>query len=419
MKKIMRKLPPMSGRQDFIFNMFGSTCNAAVSVLLLMFVSQILGEENSGLFALAFPLAQMFYVVAAFEVRNVQITDVQKQFSFSTVMTFRLITILVMAISCVCFILGKHYLGPKGLMIGLFCVYMAILAISDAYQGLMHLNGYLSLAGKSLGYRTVTSAVAYVITLVITQDLIISAIPMIIVAFIWVLVYDIPICRNFDTLHLEVDFKVLKNLFLSAFPLFLSVFLQQYILNAPKLAIDAHLGAVEQSQYGYLIMPVAFINLFSIFIFRPQLVTLSNSYASGDLKDFKKRIFKLFGWIAAATVFCMVVGYLIGIPVLNILYNTELDAYRMLFVLLMFSGGLGAAASLAITMLTVMKKQHYGLISFGAVALFSLIVPSMLVEDIGFTGAAYAYTIEMALLFLGLMITYWIALRKRKKELTQ
>lgn len=418
MKKLVYNLPVISEKKNVIFNMFGSGANAAVSALLLIFVSRILGESGAGLFALTFPTAQMLYTVATFEVRNVQITDVKKEFSFADVFGYRILSVILMALVCGSFILWKGYGGEKALLLALFCAYMAVLAFSDAFQGLLHLNGHLDLAGKSLGYRVLSCAAGFIITLIITKNLLISAVSMIAVALLWVLFYDIPYCRNYGKLQMTMRPAVLKALFFSALPLFLSVFLQQYIFNAPKYAIDSFLSETEQSHYGFLIMPTSFINLFSIFVFRPQLVGLSKKYANNDLGAFSKTVIKLFVWIIFATIFALVAGAVLGIPVLNFLYNTTLDSYRLVLLLLLFSGGLNACSSLTITLLTVMRKQKYGLIAFGIVAFFSMFVAEYLVRKYALTGAGIAYFFEMLLLFLALIFIYCLCIYKKHKEVS-
>ena len=83
MKRLVFKLPGKSAKKDFIFNMYGSMSVSFVSVILLIAVSHILGEESAGVFSLSYSTAQMLYTLAAFEVRNIQVTDTKGEFEFS------------------------------------------------------------------------------------------------------------------------------------------------------------------------------------------------------------------------------------------------------------------------------------------------------------------------------------------------
>ena len=74
-------------------------------------------------------------------------------------------------------------------------------------------------------------------------------------------------------------------MFLCALPLFLSSFMHQYIFNSPKYAIEEALTKTDQAHYGYLVMPVFVINLLSLFVFRPQLITLSSDWAEKRFKS--------------------------------------------------------------------------------------------------------------------------------------
>ena len=131
MKKHSYKLPERSAKKDFVFNMFGSTANAAVSVLLLVIVSHLAGETGAGIFSLCFTTAQMMYTVAAFELRNIQVTDAKREFTFSDVLTFRFITIIVMLIASAVVVAVRGFSGTKAVLTLLLCLYMAMLSVSD------------------------------------------------------------------------------------------------------------------------------------------------------------------------------------------------------------------------------------------------------------------------------------------------
>ena len=406
MKKHSYKLPERSAKKDFVFNMFGSTANAAVSVLLLVIVSHLAGETGAGIFSLCFTTAQMMYTVAAFELRNIQVTDAKREFTFSDVLTFRFITIIVMLIASAVVVAVRGFSGTKAVLTLLLCLYMAMLSVSDVFEGNLHRNGYLFLAGTGLGCEVFLAAVAFSATLAITGNLIVSVIPMIAVIILWVCLFDIPFSNNFSGDGIKLRPKIIKKLFFATLPLFLSVFLNQFAFNTPKYAIDDYLTEIDQSHYGFLIMPAFFINLLSIFVFRPQLVSLAEKWNKKDFSGFKKTVTNLYVWVVAATVFAMIAGFVFGIPVLNILYNTHLNDYRGLFMLLLLGGGFSAGSTLSVTMLAVIRKQKYGIIAYIITAVLAAFLPGILVRKIGFAGAVYSYVIEMAVLFAALFTIF-------------
>ena len=420
MKTYVYKLPPKSSKSDFIFNMFGSLANAAVSVILLVVVSRVSDEVTAGVFSLAYSTAQMMYTICVFEMRNIQVTDAKREFSFASVCMFRILTISAMWLFFIVFAFIQGYRGEKLVVIAILTVYMSLLSLSDLFQGNLHLNGYLGVAGKSLGIQVVLSSTVFAVSLAITKNLTLAAILMAFAALAWMLLYDVPMNRNFTSDAPKFDVSVQRRIFLCAAPLFLSSFIHQYIFNAPKYAIDSMLTSVEQSHYGYLIMPASFINLLSIFVFRPQLVPLSKNIAEGEYKKFAKTVAVLYLWILIVTAVALICGYFIGIPVLEFLYNSDLSGKRGILIIVLVSGSFSASCSLTGTLITIMRKQKYSLIAYIITFVVSLFLPPKLVSSNGVRGAAVSYIVEMAVLFLImfiiLIVVFWKARNKTQNE---
>ncbi|MBQ8794430.1 MAG: lipopolysaccharide biosynthesis protein [Clostridia bacterium] len=408
MKRLVFKLPGKSAKKDFIFNMYGSVSVSFVSVILLIAVSRILGEESAGVFSLSYSTAQMLYTLAAFEVRNIQVTDTKGEFEFSECLAFRTVTVLAMLTFAICFVFIKGFDTEKTIAILLLCIYMAFMALGEVFQGNMHKNGYLHLSGFSLGTSVVFAAGVFIVSMLITGKLLISIIPMIMAMVLWVCLFDIPVASNFSAPRFKFTFEKIKKLFLYTFPLIISVFINQYSLNCPKYAIDKYLTAVDQSHYGYLVMPAFCINLLSMFVFRPQILTLSKKWGAKEYKGFNKIALLLFGWIIIATAVVILGGYLLGIPVLNLLYNTNLNDQKQWLMVLLIGGGFSAASSLCCMLVAVTRKQNCALIAYVTSTAVALVLPNVLVKNMGFAGAPISYLIQNAVLFLGLFTVLFI-----------
>ena len=416
MKAYVYKLPPESQKKNFLFNMIGSLTNAIVSLSLMIVVSYITNSTVAGVFSIAFSTAQMMYTVCVFEMRNIQVTDAKREFSFEHISMFRMITIAAMWLFFIVFVIVRGFDKETVLVMIAITFYMTAAAMSDLFQGNLHRNGYLSIAGRSLACQVALMAIAFSVTLIITKKLIAAAITMPIVVTAWIFIHDVPYNNNFNKFKPKFEFSIFKKMFLCALPLFLSSFMHQYIFNSPKYAIEETLSRADQAHYGYLVMPVFAINLLSIFIFRPQLISLSSDWANGKIQSFKKTVVKLYLWVAAVTVAALVGGYLLGIPVLELLYNAELSSKKSIFMVLLVSGGFSAASTLTLTLFTTMRKQKLCLIAYGVTIIFALIMPDIMTVKWGLMGAALSYLCEMALLFVMMFVMFLFNVRRKKDE---
>ena len=412
MKGYIYKLPPESQKKNFLFNMLGSLTNAFASLALMVIVSYVTGSAVAGMFSVAFSTAQMMYTICVFEMRNIQVTDAKREFSFSNISMFRLITIAAMWIFFAVFVWIRGFDKETILVMIAITVYMTAAAISDLFQGNLHRHGYLSIAGRSLACQVALMAVAFSVTLVITKNLLMAAAVMPIAVIVWIFVHDIPFNNNFEKFRPKFVFSTQKKMLLCALPLFLSSFLHQYIFNSPKYAIEDALTKTDQAHYGYLIMPVFVINLLSLFVFRPQLIKLSSDWAEKKIKSFKKTVVKLYLWVAIVTIAALAGGYLLGIPVLELFYNAELSDKRAIFMVLLISGGFSAASTLTLTLFTTMRKQKLCLIAYAATIIFALVMPDIMTARWGLMGAALSYLCEMAMLFVIMFGLFVIKLKK-------
>lgn len=409
------KLPQQSSRKNFLFNMIGSLTNAIVSLTLMIVVSYFTDKSTAGVFSIAFSTAQMMYTICVFEMRNIQVTDAKREFSFRHISMFRLLTIAAMWIFFVVFAIVRGFDKETVLVMIVITLYMTVGSMSDLFQGNLHRNGYLSIAGRSLACQVALMAISFTVTLIITRELLYAAIAMPIAVTIWIFVHDIPFNNNFDKFRPKFELNAISKMFLCALPLFLSSFLHQYIFNSPKYAIEGVLSKADQANYGYLVMPVFAINLLSIFVFRPQLITLSEDWANGNFKGFKKTATKLYVWVALVSALALGGGYLLGIPVLELLYNADLSNEKMVFMVLLLSGGFSAASTLTLTLFTTMRKQVLCLIAYGATIVFALIMPDIMTSAWGLMGAALSYLCEMAMLFVIMFVMFLISMWRKKR----
>ena len=104
---------------------------------------------------------------------------------------------------------------------------------------------------------------------------------------------------------------------------------------------------------------------------------------------------------------------MLGIPVLELLYNAELSDKKMVFMVLLLSGGFSAASTLTLTLFTTMRKQKLCLVAYTATIIFALIMPTIMTSKLGLMGAALSFLCDMALLF----VTRSTISRFRKKHL--
>lgn len=415
-KRIMIGAEVSSDKSDFIWNMLGSAIYSFASMILTFLTIRIMGESEGGVFSIALTLSQMLIYIAYFEMRTYQVTDAKNEFTFREYYTTKLITCAAMMVMSVCFILIKGYDYHKALIVLLMCIYRMIDGFADVFESQFHKDGRLDIAGKSLAYRTVLSVGIYFIVLAVTNNLVIALLMAIVVAVFGLIVCDIVVYREFGAIQVKFDKEKICKILKSCFPLFIGVFLWTYILSASRIAVDDVMDSKAQAYYQVLFLPVSVINLFAGFLFRPMLTKLTDLYKTKEYGSFFKIVWKLIGIMLVFTVICMAGAYIVGIPVLELIVNLDLEKYKGLFTFLIAAGGVNAIAFIWYYVLTIFRSQKMIIAGYVIAAVLAYIISPIFVEKQGLYGAGISYFVVVFTLNLIFMATIFGKYMKLKKS---
>lgn len=404
----------VANKEKYLWNTLGSLCAALSSIVLLSAVTRISGADRGGIFTLAYSTAQMLETVGMLEIRPVQSTDVRHVNPFSTYYSLRILSCIVMMLGGLFYMLATGATGEKAIVILLLCAYKMLDAFADVFQGLYQLYDRIDLAGQELFYRTAVSTGLFLLILLLSDNLTAACLAMVLFSLMWIIVFDLPIGKRFEHFSFCFDKRGFSLLLTACFPLFVGTFAQNYVLNAPKYAIDRHMDHVAQNSYGFLAMPAFVINLFSLFFFRPLLTQMAERWASGQTEHFRKLCRKCVLWIAGMTLFAEFVTFLLGIPVLSAFSGRDLSMYRADLMILMLAGAASAVIVLMSSVLTCMRVQRYNLIAYAAGFISALLFAGLLVKAYGIRGGAMSFLLANSCMTVILFAIYGLSIRKKQ-----
>lgn len=391
-------------KSSVFWNMMSSGINSVVSMFLLLIVTRINGVEDAGIFSLGFSTAQMMLTIGNYGMRNYQVTDLKNKYSMNIYLASRIMTNILMMLVVFVFVSVEGYYFEKAFVTVLLCLLKATDAFDDIYGGYYQKNGRLDISGKLMTIRIGFYVIVFCFVLLITRNLIIACMSAIAASM---LALCCLICSTRDLFKLEYpEWNVKKIMYLlrECFPLCISSFLLIYMGNAPKYAIDAYLSELDQACYNYLFMPCFVINLFVGFALQPLLVRMSQSWLHRQYKKFLRLCSVIFGGAIIIAVIIVVVGRAIGCQILSLVFGVELVRYIDVLTVLLIGGGFFAFAVIEQAILTVMRRQIYLLIGFGAASAVAFVISDPLVERFGLLGAGWAYAISAGVLFVVLAV---------------
>lgn len=400
-----------TNKRNYIWNACAGILNAGQSVVLLMAIKRIFGLETAGIFALSFSNANLFLNPGNFGVRNFQTTDIDENYSFQDYIWHRILITSSMFIIAFCYLLYTghkySYSYSKYLIFIILMLYKTVDCYEEVFDGRLQQRGCLYIANQVVIARLVISSSVIIICSLITKDIIISLTLGTIVAAAVSLIALNGRKGKIQYLHGPFCFPQVKGIFLSCFPLFLGYFMSLYLTNAPKYSIDHILDENSQAIYNFIAMPAFVINLLNTFMYQPILVDIRIALVRKEKKSFIRLVNRVMLFLGFISVMVLLLGYHLGIPLLTILYATNLEKYKYDFMIILLGSICLAISGFCFTMLTIIRQQKI----IPAVYFISVFVALFLIDPLvakyGIRGATEAYCIIMfvnAMIFLPMTI---------------
>ncbi|MCH3942546.1 MAG: lipopolysaccharide biosynthesis protein [Atopobiaceae bacterium] len=393
-------------RSAYVWNTAGSMLNAFQSVVMLMVLTRVCDLATAGIFTIAYANANLFLTMGNYGMRNFEASDVKPEFSFGAYWRSRVVTDVAMLVCSTAYLCWSAatvgYSTEKFVAIALMAVFKLVDSVEDVFDGNYQQHGRLDVGGKLLTLRTGSALVVFGVCAVVLKSLV----PALTIATAFTgafLVAGLVAIRRRHAMP-AADASASSHspwlLLRNCFPLFLASFLLFYVGNAPKYAIDALMSDAAQAQYGFIAMPVFVVGLLAQFIYMPMIEPLSRMWNDGDAPGFRHAFVKQILLVLGITAVCVAGAWLLGVPVLGWLYNTDLSPFQVELCVLVAGGGFLALASLFTMGITIMRKQRLLVWGYVVVAVAAWALSTPLVSAWGIAGASWAYIACMAVLAL-------------------
>ena len=384
-------------KKNYIWNTLGSFANALASALLLIVVTRSLGTYMGGIFSLAYALGQQFQVLGAFEIRPYQATDTIKKYSFGTYLAARIVTCIAMLLSLIAYaIYSNGFSVDAALLLGI-AMLKCFDAFEDVYHGMFQQRGRLDIAGRAFFFRTCVTFISFCIGCIVAGNLGTACLLAIAASSVATVALNFPYVKQFERNSPEWNWHAIGSLLLACLPLFLGVFLANDLINVPRYAIESYLTKDDQTVYAVIYMPALVINLLVGFVFKPLLSTLAECWNARDSRAYSAIIVKGAVLVIAVSFGTFVLAYPFGIPVLSLLYDVELNAYKSCLMVVLIGGMFNALSIIFYYALVTMRLQRFVLIGYAISALSAHMLSGPLVGSMGLMGAVVLYDVAMAI----------------------
>lgn len=426
---IVRKLEKTNNidRSTYIWNTVSATVLAMQGPVLQAVVSRTNGATDLGIISIAFSIATLMMYVGQYGIRRFQASDVKEQFSFEDYHGMRIITCTGLVIASLAYCLyGLMFNGYTDLKFGVIfmvCMLKMIMAYSDVYHGNMQQKGRFDVAAKATAIRYIAELVIFCAMLVLTHKLLLSAVVCVASSVVMMGMLSMNAGRHYcRTLKPAFRMPAIKGLFIAGFPLFVSMFLNTYVSNAPRYAIDSYLNDDVQAVFSCIFMPVFVVQVVGQFIFNPLITSYAHLWNNKTKESYDKlirSIKKMSLVVIGLALLGLLIAATIGIPVLSAVFGLDLGDYKKELMIVMLGGGPLAFSVYFSTVIAIIRAQKSLIFCYGGVSLMALLLSKPFVAGHGITGASWMYVLLMGVLAVLLFISMSIKLTDEKKRINK
>lgn len=405
----------ISFRQSAILYGIGTLLYSISSVFLLLFVIRFLGVEEGGIFSIGWAVSQLMYAIGLFGTRNVQVADINERFSPSDFFESKKITILFMLVASLVYSFFLQLNFEKILVAVGLTLLMVGEVLADVSAGFFQHHERLDIPGKSYIFRVLIYDLIFIIAIVTQKNLLLAIFLAATSSICWLFLFDYQLIRTMGTSFRQFSLKKVSILLSQCFPIFISAFLTNYIINIPKNSIELFLTDSLQAAYNVIFMPSFIITLFMSLFLTPMYTSISELWQNKKHQQFNRKILQISLFIISLTLLILLFGFFLGIPVLSFVYKIDLSGFKLPFLLLIISGGINSFVNFWVFLLTVIQRQYSLLYIYGLIAIFSTILTPNMIKEFELLGAALSYL--FSILFIGVLLSlvFWFSSKKIKK----
>ncbi len=406
-------------RSASFWNMIGSMATAFQSVILLAIMTRTVGIIPAGIYTMGNTDSNLFLTIGKYGSRSFQVSDVKREYNFREYRMSRIITCIVMGLVSTGYVLWvanrNGYSSEKTSIIIWMCLFKLPDAFEDIFQAEYQKNDRLDVAAKCLSLRMILTIILWALLTIITRSLLISVVVSTIVTTIMCFLF-IMLTREFVSERDDYSMKKVWKLLLVMTPLCLGSFLTLYIGAAPRNSIDKYMDDETQAIYGFIAMPVFVVQLLVTFIFNPILHRISLMWDEERYGDYLKESLKQSVFVIGITLVCIAGAWLLGIPVLSVLYSTDLAPYKADLLIMMLGSGFMGFVYLIGYLLTIMRLQNAMLGGYILASIVAFIFSDKAVLTNGIRGACVFYMILLLILALSFIAIYIYKMLQVKKS---
>lgn len=317
---------------NIFYNSFGTMFYYGCQWLTTLLVVRLSGFEDAGNYSLAMTFTAAFAILALFNTRQFQVSDVREEYKDREYIASRLAAMAIAFVICAAGLLFNAYTLYQCAVILLYMLYKCAEAWIDVYHGIDQKNGRMDYICYSYIARGILMMAGFCGLLYLTKNLVWAIGSMAAVTFLTAFFYDRRMAERFIPKGESADRTAVKRLMLAMVPLVIVAVTNNLSISLPKYFLERYYDAELLGYYSSVATPSMIVQVGASTIFVPLITPLADRLKENDKKGFADILKRVAAVFFVLSVLALIVSALLGEWFLVLVFKEEIRPYTYLFV---------------------------------------------------------------------------------------
>lgn len=317
---------------NIFYNSFGTMFYYGCQWLTTILVVRLSGYTDSGVYGLAMTFTAAFAILALFNTRQYQVSDVKGEYSDRTYIRSRLIAMAAACLVCAAGLCLNHYTPYQWGAILLYMAYKCEEAWIDVYHGIDQKNGRMDYVCYSYLVRGVLMIASFCSVLYLTKNLVCAIGSMMAGTLLVAVFYDRRIAERFVAKDSKADGESLKKLMFAMLPLAVVAMTNNLSISFPKYFLQMYFGDEALGYYSSVATPSMIVQVGASTIFVPLITPLADRLKENDKRGFLQILKRVGIVFSVLSVLALLVSAWLGEWFLILVFKEEIRPYAYLFI---------------------------------------------------------------------------------------
>lgn len=277
----------MNLKNNVFWNTFGTLVLLGAQWITTILVVRLSDNYNdAGVYSLAMSVSNIFYIIAIYNVRNFQVSDIRGEYQDEDYLFHRLTVMGIALTACVGFTLISYRdMYTIGVVIS-YMVFRMGESLVDVLHGMDQRVDRMDIVGKSYLLRGIYILIAFAAGEIITHNLLYTIWLMAIGTTAIIILYDYRQTKSLVHLKIHVNWNQIKKIYIVCFPLLIYGITLNIVPSWPRIVAERELGSQMLGYYASVATPAVIVQSIANVIFAPFITTITKYYEEKRAKEF-------------------------------------------------------------------------------------------------------------------------------------